>query len=83
MSNWITKNDCVKKVSLVFQLYFCRNCLVGAAYHIKITDCAMFRPVYKNDYYRDPENNDQDVLPLRWIPWEVYVMVSRKKVSKI
>lgn len=38
----------------------------------------MFRPVYKNDYYRDPENNDQDVLPLRWIPWEVYVMVSKK-----
>lgn len=50
-----------------------RNCLVGASYHIKISDCAMFRPIYKNDYIRDQEN-DHDVLPLRWIPWEVYIM---------
>ena len=35
----------------------------------------MFRPIYKNDYIRDQEN-DHDVLPLRWIPWEVYIMVS-------
>ena len=54
---------------------FCRNCLVGASYHIKISDCAMFRPIYKNDYIRD-QDNDHDVLPLRWIPWEVYIMVS-------
>jgi len=50
-----------------------RNCLVGASYHIKISDCAMFRPIYKNDYIRD-QDNDHDVLPLRWIPWEVYIM---------
>ena len=35
----------------------------------------MFRPIYKNDYIRD-QDNDHDVLPLRWIPWEVYIMVS-------
>ena len=34
----------------------------------------MFRPVYQTDYYRD-QDNDHDVLPLRWIPWEVYIMV--------
>ena len=34
----------------------------------------MFRPVYQADYYRD-QDNDHDVLPLRWIPWEVYIMV--------
>lgn len=34
----------------------------------------MFRPLYKTDYFRDQEN-DHDVLPLRWIPWEVYIMV--------
>ncbi len=54
-----------------------RNCLIGASYHIKISDCAMFRPVYSGDYFRDVENDHQgDVLPLRWIPWEVYIMVS-------
>ena len=51
---------------------FARNCLVGASYHIKISDCAMFRPVFKKDYYQ----SERDVLPLRWIPWEVHVMVS-------
>lgn len=55
-------------------LFSSRNCLIGASYHIKISDCAMFRPVYKTDYFRDQEN-DHDVLPLRWIPWEVYIMV--------
>jgi len=50
-----------------------RNCLIGASYHIKISDCAMFRPVYQADYFRD-QDNDHDVLPLRWIPWEVYIM---------
>ena len=34
----------------------------------------MFRPLYQADYYRD-QDNDHDVLPLRWIPWEVYIMV--------
>ena len=57
-----------------YHIIICRNCLVGASYHIKISDCAMFRPIYKNDYYRD-QDNDHDVLPLRWIPWEVYIMV--------
>lgn len=52
-----------------------RNCLIGTSYQIKISDCAMFRPIYSGDYYRDTEQNSgQDILPLRWIPWEIYVM---------
>ena len=60
--------------------YYSRNCLIGASYHIKISDCAMFRPVYQADYFRD-QDNDHDVLPLRWIPWEVYIMVRFTKAT--
>ena len=52
---------------------FGRNCLVGASYHIKISDCAMFRPLFKRDYYQ----SEGEVLPLRWIPWEVQIMVRK------
>lgn len=57
--------------SNIMLFFLTRNCLVGASYHIKISDCAMFRPAFKKDYFQ----SDRDVLPLRWIPWEVHVMV--------
>ena len=49
----------------------------------------MFRPAYSSDYFKTTENvkdvptanamaassSQGDVIPLRWIPWEVYIMV--------
>ena len=56
----------------------------------------MFRPGYTSDYYKASENSNEissstrmssepiqeDLIPLRWIPWEVYIMV-RTKISYI
>ena len=52
----------------------------------------MFRPAYSSDYFKTTENvkdiptanasNQGDVIPLRWIPWEVYIMV-RLNITKI
>ena len=67
----------------------CRNCLIGQGYAVKISDFAMFRPAYSSDYFKTTENVKDgptanamatsssigDVIPLRWIPWEVYIMV--------
>ena len=65
--------------------FHCRNCLIGQGYAVKISDFAMFRPAYSSDYFKTTENvkdittanatNQEDVIPLRWIPWEVYIMV--------
>ena len=66
-----------------------RNCLIGQGYAVKISDFAMFRPAYSSDYFKTTENvkdiptanamaassSQGDVIPLRWIPWEVYIMV--------
>ena len=52
----------------------------------------MFRPGYTSDYYKASENSNEissstrmssepiqeDLIPLRWIPWEVYIMVGTK-----
>ncbi len=57
-------------------LSYFRNCLIGGSYQVKISDCAIYRPLYSVDYFTVPESSTDDVLPLRWIPWEVYVMVS-------
>ena len=51
----------------------------------------MFRPAYSSDYFKATENGTEispsntmaassqsslgDLIALRWIPWEVYVMV--------
>ena len=49
----------------------------------------MFRPGYSSDYFKASENSNEissstrmssepiqeDLIPLRWIPWEVYIMV--------
>ena len=57
-------------------LKFSRNCLIGGSYQVKISDSAICRPVYSSDYFHVPESTTEDLLPLRWVPWEVYVMVS-------
>ena len=76
-----------------FSIFSCnRNCLIGQGYAVKISDFAMFRPAYSSDYFKTTENvkdiptanasNQGDVIPLRWIPWEVYIMV-RVNITKI
>ena len=56
----------------------------------------MFRPGYSSDYFKASENSNEissstrmssepiqeDLIPLRWIPWEVYIMV-RTKISYV
>jgi len=63
---------------LITENSFSRNCLIGESYQIKISDCAVYQPVYGCDYVRSCDNNDDELLPIRWIPWEVYVMVRNK-----
>ena len=77
---------------LSFTPWFFRNCLIGQGYTVKISDFAMFRPGYTSDYYKASENSNEissstrmssepiqeDLIPLRWIPWEVYIMVGTK-----
>jgi hypothetical protein len=58
-----------------------RNCLIGGSYQIKISDSAIYRPVYGSDYFNVTESNTEDILPLRWVSWEVYVMVSPFKTA--
>ncbi|KAK1116678.1 hypothetical protein K0M31_018173 [Melipona bicolor] len=44
-----------------------RNCLVGKAYHIKISDFGTDNELYASDYYKV----DGTVpLPIRWMAWE-------------
>ncbi|XP_043286407.1 epithelial discoidin domain-containing receptor 1-like [Venturia canescens] len=44
-----------------------RNCLVGKAYHIKISDFGTDNELYSSDYYKV----DGSVpLPVRWMAWE-------------
>ncbi|XP_076320947.1 discoidin domain-containing receptor 2-like isoform X4 [Tachypleus tridentatus] len=44
-----------------------RNCLVGRAYTIKVTDFGMSRDLYTADYYRI---EGRAMLPIRWMAWE-------------
>lgn len=50
-----------------------RNCLVGKAYHIKISDFGTDNELYACDYYKV----DGTVpLPIRWMAWESIFLVS-------
>ena len=76
---------------------------MNQGFQVKISDFAIFRPVFAGHYFHttgNPGNNNrnsgipnnptaagtaplqpeqaQELLPLRWIPWEVYVMVRYK-----
>ncbi|XP_024936412.1 discoidin domain-containing receptor 2 isoform X2 [Cephus cinctus] len=44
-----------------------RNCLVGKAYHIKISDFGTDNELYACDYYKVDGNMP---LPVRWMAWE-------------
>jgi discoidin domain receptor family protein 2 len=50
-----------------------RNCLVGAGYTLKICDWALLRSTYTACYYRTQAD---EALPLRWMAWEAFLMVS-------
>ena len=74
---YILSNNYDEFKTIIANLIFFRNCLIGGSYQVKISDSAIYRPNYASDYFRVPESSDEDVLPLRWVPWEVYVMVSQ------
>ncbi|XP_054275572.1 discoidin domain-containing receptor 2-like isoform X2 [Macrosteles quadrilineatus] len=44
-----------------------RNCLVGKAYHIKISDFGTDNDIYAEDYYKVDGGM---ALPVRWMAWE-------------
>jgi hypothetical protein len=48
-------------------MFVCRNCLVGKAYHIKISDFGTDNELYAADYYKV---DGTMALPVRWMAWE-------------
>lgn len=54
------------------QRLVCRNCLVGKAYHIKISDFGTDNELYATDYYKV---SDGALLPIRWMAWECVFLV--------
>jgi hypothetical protein len=48
-------------------VFLCRNCLVGKAYHIKISDFGTDNELYAADYYKV---DGTMALPVRWMAWE-------------
>ena len=66
---------CLIPLNFFVGFFFCRNCLVGADCHVKISDFSVHRPCYAADYHSVQEAGKQLLLPLRWVPWEVYIMV--------
>lgn len=52
--------------------YYFRNCLVGKAYQIKISDFGTDNEAYASDYYNV---NGSMPLPVRWMAWESVFMV--------
>ncbi len=56
-----------------FKLFGCRNCLLGKGYTVKICDWALLRSTYTACYYR---TQAEEALPLRWMAWEAFLMVS-------
>jgi discoidin domain receptor family protein 2 len=48
-------------------MFVCRNCLVGKAYQIKISDFGTDNELYAADYYKV---DGTMALPIRWMAWE-------------
>ncbi|XP_018915516.2 LOW QUALITY PROTEIN: discoidin domain-containing receptor 2 [Bemisia tabaci] len=48
-----------------------RNCLVGKAYHIKISDFGTDNEYYSSDYYK---LDNGMTIPVRWMAWESLCM---------
>lgn len=57
--------------------YNFRNCLVGKAYHIKISDFGTDNDLYADDYYKV---DGAMALPIRWMAWESVYLVSNKNI---
>lgn len=53
-------------------LLFCRNCLVGRSYIVKVSELGNGRTLYAADYC--PLGRSQP-LPLRWMAWESVLLV--------
>ena len=60
------------KILMMMLMLMLRNCLVGPGYIVKVTDTAMFEPIYAPCYY---DTGDQRI-PIRWMPWEAVTRVS-------
>lgn len=57
-----------------------RNCLVGKAYHIKISDFGTDNELYSSDYYKADGNMP---LPVRWMAWESIFQVIFGSLSEV
>lgn len=62
---------CLKNKKILHNFFF-RNCLVGKAYHVKISDFGTDNELYAGDYYKVDETIS---LPLRWMAWESLSLV--------
>lgn len=49
-----------------------RNCLIGKAYQVKISDFGTDNELYASDYYKV---DGSLALPIRWMAWESMYMV--------
>lgn len=62
-------------VMVLLKLHFCfRNCLVGKAYKVKISDFGTDNESYSADYYK---LDGKLGLPIRWMSWESAFLVSK------
>jgi hypothetical protein len=63
--------------------FCCRNCLLGKGYTVKICDWALLRSTYAACYFRTGGQTAavaaataaDALLPLRWMPWEAFLLV--------
>jgi hypothetical protein len=58
----------------------CRNCLVGKAYQIKISDFGTDNELYAGDYYKV---DGTMALPIRWMAWESIFQVCNMSPVKV
>lgn len=57
-----------------------RNCLVGKAYKVKISDFGTDNELYSADYYK---LEGKLGLPIRWMAWESAFLVSDKPTQRV
>ena len=63
---------CVRTYVRMYFSLWCRNCLVGRGYQIKLADVAMCSGLYHKDY---SEIGSRPPAPIRWLPWESILLV--------
>lgn len=74
--NSFKKSPCPSSANLmVTKMHFVfRNCLVGKAYKVKISDFGTDNESYTSDYYK---LDGKLGLPIRWMAWESAFLVSK------